>query len=218
MNFAVIFDMDGVMVDNGEFHYKAWKQFCKNYNIGFSKEKFQKVFFGRTNNQVIPALFSDTTDSGKIQKLANEKESIYRQIYKPHIKPVSGLVSFLKELKTKSIPVAVATSAPKENVDFVLQALNIQKYIDVVVDDTLVSKGKPNPEIYLLAAKLLRAEPTDCIVFEDSLSGTKAAFEAGTKVIALTTTLAAETHRFAHEIINDFTSVFIAENEIKIKE
>jgi beta-phosphoglucomutase len=207
MNIAVIFDMDGVLVDNGAFHYKAWQRFCDKFNLTFSEEKFRTVFFGRTNEQVLGDLFKSALTVYEINKLALEKEQIYREIYAPYLKPVKGLLQFLEKLKGNNIPVGVATSAPKENVDFILNGLNILKYVDVVVDDSMVSKGKPDPEIYLKTAQMLNKEPGNCVVFEDSLSGTKSAFDAGTKVIAITTTLPAEKHIYAHQIIDDFDDV-----------
>jgi beta-phosphoglucomutase len=209
MNIAVIFDMDGVLVDNGAYHYQAWKKFCDKFNIPFSEDKFRTVFFGRTNEQVLTDLFEGVLTAHETELLALEKEQIYREIYAPHLKPVKGLLPFLAKLKENKIPVGVATSAPKENVDFILKGLKIEEYIDVIVDDSMVSNGKPNPEIYLKAAQLLQTEPKDCVVFEDSLSGTKSAFDAGTNVIALTTTLPADKHKYAHKIIADFDEVSV---------
>lgn len=207
MQQAVIFDMDGVMVDNGGFHYRAWQKFCANYDIAFSEEKFKTIFFGRTNQQVLPDLFERDLPPQEIKKLAHEKEQIYREIYQPFLQPVNGLIEFLHELKSRKIPVGVATSAPKENVGFVLNGLGVAAYVDAIVDDSMVANGKPNPEIYFKAAELLKVLPRNCVVFEDSLSGTKSAFAAGTKVIAITTTLPADKHQFAHEIMKDFTDI-----------
>ncbi|HKJ80104.1 MAG TPA: HAD family phosphatase [Prolixibacteraceae bacterium] len=207
MEVAVIFDMDGVIVDNGKYHQKAWEEFCVRHKISFSEEKFKNKYFGRTNNQVLPELFDKDLSENEVKQLADEKEKIYRCIYKPHLKAVSGLHEFLEELKTNNIPVAVATSAPQENVDFVLKGLKIDKYIQQVVTDAMVLRGKPHPEIYLKAAEMLNVAPPLCVVFEDSLSGTKSAYDSGAKVVAVTTTLPAEKHTHAHKIIVDFTSV-----------
>lgn len=204
MSVAVIFDMDGVIVDNGEYHQQAWKEFSHKYGLSFSEEKFKNEYFGRTNEHVLPEMFGKKLSKQEIKKLATEKEEIYRKIYRPHLKPVDGLISFLDELHDNNTPMAIATSAPIENVDFVLKGLGIEKYIEKVITDSMVSKGKPNPEIYLKAAEMLGTKPGNCVVFEDSLSGTKAAWQAGAKVIALTTTLPASKHKYAHRIMNDF--------------
>jgi beta-phosphoglucomutase family hydrolase len=215
MKIAVVFDMDGVIVDNGRFHYLAWEEFCKKYRILFSDNIFRKTIFGRTNAEAIPFLFQRDLEKNEIQKLGAEKEEIYRRIYAPALKPVNGLPAFLEELKKHNIPTAVATSASPENVMFVLDGLRIKHYFNCIVDDSMVKNGKPNPEIYLKAAELLTTRPADCVVFEDSLSGTKAAFDAGAKVIALTTSLKAGEHRYAQHIFPDFSEIsvnFIIEN------
>ncbi len=207
MRIAVIFDMDGVIVDNGDYHKLAWEEFCSRYNLSFSAEKFRKIFFGRTNEEILPDVFGRELTAQEIEELGAEKERLYREIYRPELKAAPGFMQFLSELKENSIPVGVATSAPKENVDFVLQGLEIKNYIDVIVDDSMVSKGKPHPEIYLKAASLLKIKPANCVVFEDSLSGTQAAYNAGTRVVAVTTTLPAGKHKFAHRVIDDFIDI-----------
>lgn len=209
MKIAVIFDMDGVIVDNGGFHQKAWEQFSRRYNLPFSEDKFKNDYFGRTNNEVLPEMFGKDLSEKEIKQLADEKEEIYRDIYRPHLKPVPGLVDLLKELKKENIPVGVATSAPPENVKFVIDGLKIGDYIQTVVNDSMVSNGKPAPDIYLEAAARLNSDPENCVVFEDSMSGTKSAFDAGAKVVAVTTTLPAEKHKYAHRIVNNFESVSV---------
>ncbi len=209
MSIAAIFDMDGVIVDNGKYHLKAWEEFCNRHNISFTEERFNE-FFGRTNEQVLTDMFHHDLSKQEIKKLGNEKEEIYREIYKPHLKPVEGLISFLEELQQNNIPTGVATSAPEENVDFVLDGLDIRGFIQIIVNDSMVTRGKPHPEIYLKTAELLKTDPQNCVVFEDSLSGTKAAFDAGTKVVAITTTVPAEKHKHAHLTVSNF-------NEISVK-
>jgi beta-phosphoglucomutase family hydrolase len=209
MQITVIFDMDGVIINNGDFHYKAWKKFCDKHGISISKDEFQNKFFGRTNEEVLPELFDHNLSNQAIKELGQEKEKIYREIYRPHIQPVNGLINFLQELKKNDVPVGIATSAPPANVDFVIDGLKIRDYIQTVVNDSMVENGKPAPDIYLEAARRLNANPENCVVFEDSLSGTKAAWQAGAKVVALTTTLSAEKHKYAHRIVDDFENVSI---------
>lgn len=223
MDVTVIFDMDGVIVDNGKYHKLAWEEFCNRHKISFSEEKFRTVFFGRTNEEVLPDLFSRSLTHKEIEEFGNEKEAVYREIYRPELNAAPGFIQFLNELKENNIPVGVATSAPKENVDFILQGLEIKTRIDVIVDDSMVSKGKPHPEIYLKTASLLSSPPENCVVFEDSLSGTKAAYDAGTKVVAVTTTLPAAEHIYAHRVIEDFSEasvqfVYALLNETKRKD
>lgn len=201
--------MDGVITDNVTFHKRAWGAFCQKHGIAFSDELFHTLFFGKTNHQVLPVLFGNELNEIEIRRLSEEKETIYREIFKAEMKPVPGLVAFLEELHSTNIPAALATSAPPANVAFVLDGLNLRKYFRFILDDTMVIRGKPDPEIYLNATKLLNRKPSECIVFEDSLSGTKAAFDAGCKVVALTTTTKASEHRYYHHIVDDFRDISV---------
>lgn len=209
MNVAVIFDMDGVITDNAEFHKKAWKKFCASYGIPFNDEIFNTLFFGKTNLQVLPILFGKKLTPAEIGRFSEQKEIIFREIFQPEMKPVAGLVPFLEELHTSNIDIALATSAPPENIEMILGGLGIKKYFKVIVDDTMVSQGKPNPEVYLKASLLLGKKPSECVVFEDSLSGTQAAFDAGNIVVALTTSILASEHKYYHHIISDFREISV---------
>jgi len=208
-DFAVIFDLDGTMVDNVACHKQAWGQFCAKHRLPFSDEIFHTVFFGRTNQQVLPELFGKSLGREDLHLFSEEKEKMYRLIFQAEMKPVKGLMPFLEELRQARIPAAVATSAPPDNVDFVLNGLKLKDYFPVIVDDTMVTHGKPDPEIFLTTARLLKQKPGDCVVFEDSLHGTKAAFDAGCKVVALTTTTKASEHKYYHHISKDFRDISV---------
>lgn len=184
----LLFDMDGVLVDNHSYHVKAWNEFCSRYGKHLSREDFDQHVNGRTVQEVISYLFGPETSSEKIMRYSHEKEEIYRSLYKPHLKPVAGLVSFLKKCIKEEIPAAVATSAPTINMDFTLDGLQLKQYFTVLKDCSGVKKGKPDPEIYLKTAEALKARPENCVVFEDSLSGIRAGKAAGMKVLALMTT------------------------------
>lgn len=209
MEMAVIFDMDGVIVDNGKYHVLAYAELCRRYNLEFSEAEFMTNQFGKVNEEVLPELFGRELSVEEIEKYAGEKESAYRKIYGPEMTAMPGLVDLLKELKKQHIPVGVATSAPEGNVEFVTEGLGISGYLDAIVDDSMVTRGKPHPEIYLKAAEILKTAPANCLVFEDSLSGTRAAYEAGMRVVAVTTTLKAEEHKYAHDTIPDFRDMTV---------
>jgi beta-phosphoglucomutase len=185
---AAIFDMDGVIVDNHIYHVKSWAEFCKIKNIPFDESTFRTKYFGKNTRDTFNGLLDYQLTEEQIFILGEEKEKIYREIYKDYITPVNGLIPFLISLKKAGIKTAVATSAPASNLDFTLDALKIRHLFDVVVDASMVSKGKPDPEIYLKAAELIDISPDQCVVFEDSISGIKSGQNAGMRVVALTTT------------------------------
>jgi beta-phosphoglucomutase family hydrolase len=204
--FAVIFDMDGVLVDNYEYHRQAWALFLEKYGIDITGD-FRNKIFGGTNREHLETFFKRKLTKEEIRELGSDKEAIYRNLYAGQIKPVEGLISFLTELRIHRIPVALATSSPAINVRFVLKKTGTKNFFSLILDSSSVTKGKPDPEIYLKTAELLHVEPSQCIVFEDSIIGIIAAKAAGTRVIALTTTHHAGDLPEVDLIINDFTGM-----------
>lgn len=206
MTRALIFDMDGVIVDSNPFHKKAWQQFCASHQCDLSDEDMERYIYGKTNHDAIRHVFGEVS-AAQEEKYTQQKEALYRDLSKPHLAAVSGLSKFLAEAKSKGVPMAVGTSAPPENVDFVLDGLRLRHYFKVIVDVTMVKNGKPDPEVYLLVAQKLDVNPADCTVFEDSLSGIKAGRAAGMRVIGITTTHSkAELAPLCDEVIDDFNT------------
>jgi HAD superfamily hydrolase (TIGR01509 family) len=141
--------------------------------------------------------------------MANEKEALFRKLFKPQNHTVPGIIAFVNTLKAQKIPMAVATSAPYKNADYILSELSIKSYFTAVLDSSHVKKGKPDPEVYLKAAKALRKQPANCIVIEDSLSGVKAGLDAGARVIGVKTTHTSTELDDCHMKIDDFTALTI---------
>jgi len=202
---AAIFDMDGVLVDNHHYHLIAWREFCELKGIPFNDDEFRVKYFGKNNYDILSGLIEKEITQAEVDLLGEEKEALYRTIYKPHIKPVKGLKNFLIALKAKGLKLAVATSANKPNLDFVVKELKLKSHFNLLVDASYVAKSKPHPDIYLKTAELLGAAPNKCIVFEDSVSGINAATAAGMDVVALLTTHQRHELPPAQLFINDFT-------------
>lgn len=206
MNFAVLFDMDGVLVDTNPYHKLAIQQFCTKYGFTLSEEELHQKVYGRTNTDWITNLFGKLTPD-ELTAYADEKEALFREIYKPYVRPVKGLLEFLEVLETSNIPRAIATSAPRANVDFILAHIPIGKYFNTILDERMVTIGKPNPEIYIKTAKALNMPNNQCIVIEDSISGITAGRDSGSKVIGVTTTHTREELRATDYCIADFTEL-----------
>ncbi|MDR1182550.1 MAG: HAD family phosphatase [Bacteroidales bacterium] len=198
---AVIFDMDGVLIDNAHYHERAFAEYFSRYGTTLAPE-----MFGRGNEELMAELFPNESKE-RHRELADGKEAYYRQIYEPHIKPLGGLIELLKDLKANRVLTAVGSSAPIENIDFVLDKLQIRSYFDAVVIAAMVQKAKPAPDIYLKSAELLNVAPENCIVFEDALAGIQAARAAGMKVVGVATSLPKERLTETDMIINDFTEI-----------
>lgn len=201
--------MDGVIVDNVSFHFDAWREFCNRYHLQVTDDEI-KAQFGKTNYDYCTTFFKSELSTEVVDSLANEKEGIYRDIFSRKIKPANGLVDFLNELKNNNISIAIATSAPKKNVDFVLDTLNIRSYFGFIVDETLVKEGKHKPDIYYKAAELLNAKPENCVVFDDWPVALNSAQSIGMKTVAVATVHALDKLALADLIINDFTEVNVS--------
>lgn len=188
---AIIFDMDGVIVDNISYHIEALKIFLKQFGKEVTEDEFQKHYNGRTIQEVVLEL-KPTADHEEVMRLSEEKERIYRDLYSAALAPTQGLMQFLPEAKKAGLKMAVATSAITANADFTLDGLGIREYFTAVIDSTMVHKGKPDPQIYLKAAEELNILPQNCVVMEDALAGIESAKRAGMDVIGLYTSLKKE--------------------------
>ena len=204
---AVIFDMDGTMIANMQHHDLAWQEFLKRHGIEMSEEERKRKISGRHNDQIFAMLFGEDTPVEKRKEYGEEKEQIYRGLYKNDIKEVEGLTLLLKRLKEKGFKLAVATTAPQKNRDFGLEELGLTNMFEVIVGAEDVTRGKPDPQIYEMTAEKLGVDPHECLVFEDSLVGVEAAKNAGMRVIGITTSHMASDLGETEATIDDFTQV-----------
>jgi beta-phosphoglucomutase len=208
-DFSAVFDMDGVIVDNRVYHFRAWKVFAHEHGLPFDPEYFKNHLFGRVNRDILLGLFKGNLNDQEAALYAVEKEAHYRKLYKGRVKPARGLVRFLEELKAAGLTTAVATSAPQVNLDFVLDEAGLRPYFDALVDIAAVRRGKPAPDLYLKAAEELRRKPGECVAFEDSFPGVESALAAGMRVVGVTTTHTPEELGHVHLVIDDFEDVSV---------
>ncbi len=209
--FAVIFDMDGVIVDNRAYHFRAWEIFAEKYDLDFDARFFKDNLFGKTNPVILGGLFKEGLPADKIDALGDEKEALYRDLHKGHVHPVPGLKELVDSLRAEGISMAVATAAPRINMDFVLGETGLRDRFQVLVDAGDVRRGKPDPEIYLKAASLLGIPPRSSVACEDSYPGVASALAAGMKVIAVATTHTHEELRHAHRVVEDFRGLRVGD-------
>lgn len=203
--FAAIFDMDGVIADTIPYHSKAWMEFGRRHGVRVTKRMILDYFNGRVNKEILEFLFKKKLSNKETKSFAWEKETLYRKIYHKKAKPIRGLVTFLTLLKRSGIKVALATAGPTENVNVVLDGTKTRAYFDAIVDAPQVKLGKPHPEIFLKAARKLRIQPRQCIVFEDALGGVEAARRAKMKVIGVATSHRPAELKHADIVIKDYS-------------
>ena len=183
---GAIFDMDGTIVDSMKLHKKVWQEIAAKYGRKMSLEETSDKMHG-INSEILERIFPDKlTESGK-QKIADEKENLFRKRFDPENNMIKGLVPLLQQLKYAGVPCALGSAAPPENVDFVFDTLGIRPFFKGVIHEDHVVAGKPNPDVFIKAAALLGMPPEQCVVFEDSTSGAEAGAAAGCKVIVLLT-------------------------------
>jgi beta-phosphoglucomutase len=204
---GLIFDMDGVLIDSNPYHLKSWLLFAKQIGIDLKEEEFPTRVYGKTNEEILRQAFPEEKDT-QIQAWSDEKEALYRTLFEPEFSLADGLVEFLEALKTLGIPMAVASNAPKANVDFALDLGGIRSYFEVVLYAGLVSRPKPAPDIYLESARRMGFQPMDCAVVEDSPTGLEASVSAGCTSIAITSTFpAADLLSYTSHIVGSFAEL-----------
>ncbi len=214
--YAVIFDMDGVLADTGPIHYESWAKLAKELGKAYSREDFDKDF-GRQSAPIVRELMGPAPSDAQITQWADLKEVYYREMVKDKIEPLPGVIDLIKALKAEKFKLAVGSSGPSKNVYMFLKSLRIQKYFDAIITAAEVKNGKPAPDVFLIAAKGVKIKPENCVVIEDAPVGIEAAKRAKMKVIALTTTHKENQLSDANLIVKDLSYIQVKDIEKMLK-
>lgn len=204
---AVIFDLDGTLIDNNYYHLLTWKKYLEKLEKDISPEEYNANINGRTNKNALEYIYQRKMTDEEAAPLALEKESMYREIYQPFIAPLPGLVDILEQFAERNIPMAIATSGIEVNINFMFSNIPIRAYFKYIVNSSHITKGKPDPEIYLKTSELLGVTPTNCLVFEDAVVGIESAKAAGMNVIAISTTHERTELKNADFVIDSYTEL-----------
>lgn len=183
---AVLWDMDGTLIDSEEFHWISWRNTMANEGIAITREQFL-ASFGQRNDSIIPQWLGAAATPERIDRIANAKEELYRHlIRRDGISPLPGVAHWIHELHKQGWLQAIASAAPRANIDAVLEALSASHIFQGIVSAEDVHRGKPDPEVYLVAASRVGALPGSCIVVEDAAAGIEGARHAGMRSIGVT--------------------------------
>ncbi len=182
---GAIFDLDGTIVDNMAVHMDAFAVFCERHGLTPLTIDDRKRLDGRRNRDIFPDLFGRELTDQEQRAFAEEKETLYRELSVGRLAPVNGLVDLLDALQARAIPVAVATSAPSDNVSHTLAELGLTSRLTCVVRSDQVARGKPFPDVFVAAAERLGVPPAECVAFEDAPIGILAARAAGMRTVAI---------------------------------
>ena len=186
--FGAIFDWDGVVVDSSSHHEESWERLARETGFTLPDGHFKKGF-GMKNEFIIPNLLNWSSGLEKIRELSLRKEALYREILiEWGIQALPGVAECLAELSKRRIPCAIGSSTHRLNIDTILSVLGLENYFAAIVTAEDVSRGKPDPEVFLAAAGRIGVAPNRCVVFEDALVGIEAAHRGGMKVVAVATT------------------------------
>ena len=188
---AVIFDIDGTIVDNMHLHAEAFSVFAERHGLPPLTREDRARLDGRRNSEIFPILFKRDVPREEWQQYEHEKESLYRELSRGRLSPIKGLRLLIDRLRESGIAMALATSAPEPNVTHTLGELGLADVFPVIVRGDQVPRGKPAPDVFLEAARRLNVAPADCLVFEDAPMGIEAAHAAGMPVVGLTTSFQA---------------------------
>jgi len=185
---AAIFDMDGVLVDTYQAHYRSWLELASGEGLDFSEEDFAQTF-GWTSREVIAKLWAGRCLSeAQIAAMDSRKEAAFRRAIQAEVPLMPGAIPLLQSLRREGFRLAVGSSAPPENVNLVLDWMNLRDLFHAVVTGADVARGKPDPQVFQLAAQRLGAPPAGCVVIEDAPAGLAAAAAAGMAGVGLVST------------------------------
>ncbi|MCE7058051.1 HAD family phosphatase [Algoriphagus sp. AGSA1] len=182
---AVIFDMDGVICHTNPFHSIAFQQFFAKRDLNPTEEEYAAHMYGKNNGYILSHFLGRKIEGEELAMLEDEKEGLFREIYKDEVNPITGFMEFFEKLKSEGLLTAVATSAPRANLDLIIGTLGIGTKMQSQLASEDVAKHKPDPEVYLKSAAKLGVKPENCLVFEDSFSGASAGINAGMKVVGV---------------------------------
>ena len=209
---AIIFDLDGTLVDSLPYHHESWRIFFKKNNIEENDfDEIYKNYKGGGTLELMTSVFGDIYTKDELEKMSDDKEVIFRDIYRSKIFPINGLRKFLDSLKKNNILLSIGSNAIRKNVLMTIKELGITNYFSSIICGDEVSKGKPDPEMYIKTLSNLKVNKNECIIFEDSIEGVTAAKNANIKAIGVTSSQSSEILKSvgAFKTIEDYTKISI---------
>ncbi len=181
---AAIWDVDGTLVDTAELHFQAWQEVSRELGRTFSRDDFAATF-GRRNPEILRTLFGDGFDQAELTALAERKESLYRIEAARGVALLPGVRQLVDNLHLAAFAQGIGSSAPRANLELILRLTGIAPFFAAMIGSEDTQRGKPDPEVFLLAAERLGVLPSQCVVFEDAVAGVQAARAGGMKCVAV---------------------------------
>jgi beta-phosphoglucomutase len=197
---GVIFDIDGVLLDSYKIHYECWRSIAEKHSITVTEKEFASLF-GRRGNEIVREIWGEDLPAEQVATIHHRKQALYRENLKGNFPEMDGAIQLIDDLAVEGFVLGIGSSAPPENVEMSLKGLNRTNSFKAVVTGSDVTRGKPDPQVFLLAAQRLGVEPSDCAVIEDAPAGIAAALAGGMTAIALAGTAPPDSLTGAHLVV-----------------
>ena len=204
---TLIFDMDGVLVDNTPYQARAFQLLFRDLGLTTNARRLLARLNGMPATDILKTVFRHPVPEKQLKEYASQREFLYRTLYWRQRKAMPGLVAFLEAARAAGHPMGLGTGSPPETIAFILDHLDLRRHFDVVVGKDDVARGKPHADTFAVVAAKLGARPEACLVFEDAVLGEQAAYRAGMRCVAVASSLPAKAFQAPLAVINDFTSL-----------
>ncbi|WP_187631999.1 HAD family hydrolase [Hymenobacter lutimineralis] len=206
-SYALIFDMDGVIVDNTRYQARAFQLLFREHGLTTDARRLLARLNGMPATTILQTVFRHPVPKKQLEEYASQREFLYRTLYWNHRQELPGLTTFLQAARAAGFKLALGTGSAPETIGYILDHLHLRPYFDVVVGKADVPEGKPHADTFVVAAQKLGIPPGQCVVIEDALLGEQAAYRAGMRCIGVSTTLKAKQFQAPLTVINDFTEL-----------
>ncbi|UOQ97911.1 HAD-IA family hydrolase [Hymenobacter sp. 5317J-9] len=207
MKPALIFDMDGVLIDNTPYQARAFQLLFRDLGLSTNARKLLQRLNGMPATNILKTVFRSPVPEKQLKEYSSQREFLYRTLYWSKRRETPGLSRFLEAARAAGFRIALGTSSPPETIAYIIDHLDLRRFFDVVIGKEDVERGKPHGDTFAIAATKLGARPEDCIVFEDALLGEQAAYKAGMRCVAVASGVPAKAFQAPLAVIKDFTEL-----------
>lgn len=204
---ALVFDMDGVLIDNTRVQARAFQLLFRELGLDTKALPLLRRLNGMPATNILKTVFRHPVPEKELKQYADRREFLYRVLYWDQRREVAGLTKFLEAARAAGFRLGLGTGSASETINYIIDHLDLRRYFDVIIGKDDVDRGKPHADIYAVVARKLGVPPERCLVFEDAILGEQAAYKAGMRCIAVSTTLAARQFQAPLAVIKDFTAL-----------
>ncbi|SFQ33567.1 HAD family hydrolase [Hymenobacter arizonensis] len=205
MKPTLIFDMDGVIVDNTPYQARAFQLLFRDLGLTTNARKLLARLNGMPSTNILKTVFTNPVPEKQLKNYSEQREFLYRTLYWSKRRAMPGLVPFLKAARAAGFKIGLGTGSPPETISYIVDHLDLRQHFDAIVGKADVDRGKPHADTFATTAAKLGARPEDCVVFEDAVLGEQAAYKAGMRCVAVASSLSAKAFQNPLTVIKDFT-------------